>query len=244
MAQSNPGLKRPPGYLDPSVPKSQVQKKPTSIPRSQIPPSFHPKRKRRSCCCCCCCTIISLILFLLIIFAIFGTLFYFWFQPKLPTFHLHSIKTPTFTVNLTSGGTYLDAVTDVRFETTNPNTKLEFMYDDINVRISYEDTADLGTATVPAFTQGRKNTTVLDFETSVKHLLIDDDIGGRLKNQLHDNNMVVDVEVKTRVGVGVGSLKFGMMDVKVVCENVQVKSNGGGSEPKCKINLLKWINIH
>ncbi|KAI3842693.1 hypothetical protein MKW98_015360 [Papaver atlanticum] len=240
MAQSNPGLRRPPGYTDPSV---QAHKKPTSIPRSQIPPSFQSKRKRRSCCCCCCCTIIILILFLLIIFAIFGTLFYVWFQPKLPTFHLQSIKTPQFNVSVTPDGTYLDASTDVRFETTNPNSKLEFAYDDITVRISYEDDVDLGTAVVPAFTQGRRNITILNFETSTKHLLIDDDMGLRLKNQLHDNNMVVDVEVKTRVGVGIESWKLGMMDVKVVCENVQVKSSGGAN-PKCKINLLKWINIH
>ncbi|KAI3974852.1 hypothetical protein MKX01_004963 [Papaver californicum] len=239
MAQSNQGLRRPPGYTDPSV---QVNRKPTSIPRSQIPPSFHLKRKRRSCCCCCCCTIISLILFFLIIFAIFATLFYFWFQPKLPTFHLQSIRTPQFNVSVTSDGAYLDALTDVRFETTNPNSKLEFAYDDITVRISYEDNVDLGTAVVPAFRQGRRSTTVLSFKTSTKHLLIDDDMGLRLKNQLHDNNMVVDVEVKTRVGVVIESWKLGMMDVKVVCENVQVKSNGG--DPKCKINLLKWINIH
>ncbi|OVA01903.1 Late embryogenesis abundant protein [Macleaya cordata] len=172
--------------------------------------------------------------------AVAGSLFYVWFQPKLPSFHIQSVKTPIFNVTVTPDGTFLDAQTDVKFEATNPNTKIDFYFGQTQVRMTVEDDVDIGSATIPEFTQGRKNTTILKFETNVKKLLIDDESGRRLKDRIRSKMMVVNVEVRTRVGVGLEKWKLGKMAVVVMCEDVRVKQVEGGDTPKCAINLFKW----
>lgn len=244
MAESHPApvLKRPPGYKDPNNGPPPL---PIQIPRSQIPPPYNqkPKRKRRSCCRCCYCFCCCVILLLIVLLAIFGALFYVWYIPKLPSFHIQSVKTPLFNVTVTPDGTYLNATTDIKFEATNPNTKIDFYYGKTHIRMTVEDDVEIGSVSIPEFTQLRKNTTILPFEMTTDNMLIDDDTGRRLKDRIRNKMMVVNLEVRTSIGIGLEKIKLGKMAVTVICEHVNIKQVDGGETPKCTINLLKWINI-
>ncbi|KAK9143926.1 hypothetical protein Syun_013326 [Stephania yunnanensis] len=218
-----------------------------------VPPSFHPKRKRRlnfcSCRRCCCLLCVSLLL-VLIMLAVASAVFYIWFDPKLPKFHLQSLKTPKFNVAVKPDGTFLDARTVARVEATNPNHKLRFEYGETELRASVEDDDDdgddveLGSGHVPGFVQGKRNTTVLKFETEVSGAQIEDGIGRKLKVWHRTNELVVSVEVRTRFGIGVGKFRLGMVPVRVRCGGVSLKKLDAGATPQCTINILKWINLH
>ncbi|XP_010251538.1 PREDICTED: uncharacterized protein LOC104593414 [Nelumbo nucifera] len=244
MAETaKPVLQKPPGYRDPNTPVPSVRRPP---PIRKLPPSFHPKTRNRGCRRFCCCFLCIFVFTALVLVALAGALFYLWFQPKLPTFYLRSFQMPRFNVSVMIDGTYLDSQTVVRFETTNPNHKITFYYGESQVRVTVgeEDGVDLGSTFVPAFTQGRRNTTVLKFGTQVKHMLIDDGDGTKLKAGFQSKQLVIFVEVRTKVGLGVQRWRMGMLSVKVLCGDVSLKKLEDGAMPRCDVNLLKWINLH
>ncbi|XP_042504574.1 NDR1/HIN1-like protein 6 [Macadamia integrifolia] len=241
---TQPILQRPPGYRDPNSSIPTPVKPPIRKQPPPLPPSFHPKRKRRSYCRRCCCCFFCFFLLLIIIVAAAGGLFYLWYQPKLPIFRLKSIDFPSFNVSITADGTYLDSKTIVRFETENPNKKkITFYYGHTDVVLTTGGDIDLGSATLPGFTQVAKNITILKFATQVKHLMINDEGGAKLKSQLLSKNMVVSAEVHTQFGLGVEKMKLGNMAVKILCKDVSLKQLSGGTTTGCSINLLKWINL-
>nr|DAD19130.1 TPA_asm: hypothetical protein HUJ06_020593 [Nelumbo nucifera] len=237
-ATSVPVLQKPPGYRDPNAPLPSV-KKPPQI--RKLPPSFYPKRRRRGCCRLCCCFLCIFIFTLAFLLVLAGALFYVWFEPKLPTFYLQSFKIPRLDISVKPDGTYLDCQTDVRFEVTNPNHKITFNYGRSQVRMTVgEDDVALGSAFIPGFRQEQKNTTVLKFGTQANHMLIDDNIGTKLKGGFRSKQLMVFVEVRTRVGLGLGGWKMGMLGIKVLCGDVSLKKLDGGAMPRCKVNLLNW----
>ncbi|KAF5193389.1 hypothetical protein FRX31_017024 [Thalictrum thalictroides] len=81
-------------------------------------------------------------------------------------------------------------------------------------------------------------------------MLISDADGNTLKNGFKSKTIVVSVLVRTSFGITLNSwnLKLGMMPVRVICEHMSLKNlldgAGAGANPKCTVNLLKWINIH
>ncbi|KHG13065.1 D-alanine--poly (phosphoribitol) ligase subunit 1 [Gossypium arboreum] len=241
-----PVLQKPPGYKDPSSPAGQRRFRPP--PRKPVlPPSFHPKKRKtsygRACCCCFC---IFFLIFLLLIL-ICGAVFYLWFDPKLPGFHIQSFRISRFNVTKRPDGTYLDARTTTRLEVKNPNRKMIYYYGDTEVEVSlgeggYE--TELGTTTVPAFTMLEKNTRSLRVETKASNKLVVDEVGNKLRARYRSKSLPVNVEARTKVGVGVAGLKIGMVGVTVKCDGMSKKQLDGGDMPKCVINMLKWLNIH
>eukprot|EP00262_Sarcandra_glabra_P010569 TRINITY_DN25871_c0_g1_i1.p1 TRINITY_DN25871_c0_g1~~TRINITY_DN25871_c0_g1_i1.p1 ORF type:complete len:264 (-),score=10.77 TRINITY_DN25871_c0_g1_i1:289-1080(-) len=243
-ASQKPVLQKPPGYRDPNTPLTRAVKPRPRKPA--LPPVYRPpKRKRSGCCCFCCCFLTILILTVLLLLSITGALFYFWFKPRLPIFHLQSLKTPRFNVAVKSDGTYFDSETVVRIQATNPNGKIGFLYGRNQARITVgDDDVDLGSGYVEGFGQGEKNTTMLRFSTRVKKVMIDDDVGKRLKARFLSKELRVYVEVRSRFGVRVGKWKVRKVGIRVLCGKVSLKKLEGGDMPKCRINLLKWINLH
>ncbi|KAK9279167.1 hypothetical protein L1049_012844 [Liquidambar formosana] len=138
-----PVLQKPPGYRDPNVPVQPAPRPPVRKPA--LPPSFQPKKKRRSCCRIFCCSLCILTFILLLILAVSIGIFYIWFDPKLPVFHLQSFKVERFNVSVTSDGTFLDSRTVVRVEVKNPNSKLTVYYGGTRVKVTVgEDDTELG----------------------------------------------------------------------------------------------------
>ncbi|GLU00773.1 hypothetical protein SLE2022_181180 [Rubroshorea leprosula] len=240
-----PVLQKPPGFRDPNGLPARPAK---PVPRKvALPPSFNPKKKRRNCCpaCYCCCCVFLLILVILIV--ICGIVFFFWFDPKLPTFHIQSFRFTRFNVTSRTDGQYLDAQTVTRIEVRNPNEKISFYYGATEVDVSVgegDDQTELGTARLPAFTQKNQITTSLKIETKVDDQQVNEGTGDRLLARFGSKNLAVKVEVRTKVGVGVGAMKFGKFGVTVTCRGATLKELNGSTMPKCDITLLRWITIH
>ncbi|GAB4861640.1 hypothetical protein Ancab_036891 [Ancistrocladus abbreviatus] len=237
-------LKKPPGYKDPHTP-STGQNTPKRS-RKPLPPSFyHTQKNRRSCCRLCCCCICFLILFLIILLAIAGGLFYLWFTPKLPVFRMRPLELERFNITTKKDGpAFLDSDITIRVEVRNPNEKLTIYYGDTKISLVADGETDLGSATVGGFTQGKKNVTVLKFRTQTEKKQIDGSTADNLSSGVKSQSVKIDAEGKTKVGIGVGSLKIGMLGVNVKCGDKSLKQLNDGDSPKCTINTLKWINIH
>ncbi|KAK9103811.1 hypothetical protein Sjap_021065 [Stephania japonica] len=238
-----PALQKPPGYRDPAAPQPPPSqpKPPPSMRKPYVPPSFHPNRKRRSFCRCCCCFFCISFLIIVILLVVGSAIFYIWFDPKLPKFHLQSLQTPKFNVAVKPDGTFLDAHTVVRVEATNPNHKLWFEYGATEARVSAEEDVELGSGHAPGFVQGKRNTTVFKIETDVKGAQIEDGVGRRLKDRFRTKELVLVVEVRTRFGIGADRFRLGMVPVRVRCGDVSLKKLDGENYVKVRIELLQLV---
>lgn len=241
MADGQP-LKKPPGFADP------VKPPPPMGPRKPaVPPTFYQtKKKRRSCCRICCCFICFLILIIIIFLGVAIAIFYLWFQPKMPVFRLRPVEMDRFNITIKPDKTtLLDSQTVIRVEVKNPNGKLRIYYGETGVTLTVDQETQLGTATIPAFRQPTNNVTVLKFTAEVDNQVIDETTASALKKRMESQQVEVDAEVKTKVGLGIGSWKIGMLPVTVNCGGVTLKQlNDGNSNPKCSFHTLRWIAIH
>lgn len=236
-----PILQKPPGYRDPNAPPRAA---PRPVLRKPIlPPTYPMKRRRRSCRRICCCFFCVSTFVLAIILFLAGAVFYLWFNPKVPVFHLQSLKIQRFNVTVKSDATYIDSQTVVKVEARNPNSKITLKYGKTSVTLTArlgEEETELGSARSGEFTQGRKNTTVLRWTVQKKNELVEDAVGAKLKARYRSRAMVVSVEVRTRVKLGVGGCIIGTMGMRISCGDVTLKRLDGGDMPKCTINVLKW----
>ncbi|KAJ9171473.1 hypothetical protein P3X46_014837 [Hevea brasiliensis] len=111
----------------------------------------------------------------------------------------------------------------------------------VDVTLGNDQGTELGSTTLPGFTHAKRNTTSLKIETQLKNQLIDDATGSRLKTRYKSRNLVVNVRVKTSVGLGVvKGFKIGMLAVAVLCDGITLKEDDGGHMPRCTIRTLKW----
>ncbi|XP_019056688.1 PREDICTED: uncharacterized protein LOC104802056 [Tarenaya hassleriana] len=239
-----PVLQKPPGYRDPNMGGGPPPPPPgIRLPaRKPALPKFQPKKKRRSCClsCCCCfCVALLLIIFLLIVAS---AVFYLWFDPKLPTVSLASCRLDQFKVVPDPDGATLSAAAMARVELKNPNAKLALYFGDTDMAVTVgqgiEETS-LGSATVPGFRQGPRNTTSIKVATGVKNELVDNNVAKRLAAKFQSKDLLINVEAKSKVGLGIGNVKIGMLGITLRCGGVSLDKLDSDS-PKCILNTLKW----
>lgn len=238
-----PVLPRPPGYRDPNHPvKSARRPLPT---KTLVPPSFQPRKRRsRQWCRLCLYCLILLLITVILLMIISGGLFYIWFDPKLPVFHLQSIKFPTFSVTKKSDGTYLKAKMVARIEVRNPNEKIIYHFGESKVETTTGDEeVNLGSTSLPKFTQEKGNATSLKTVTKVNNELIEDRIGSKILHQFKSKKLKVKMNVKTRVGIGVAGMKTGLLGAEVFCGGVTLKETESGEMPRCVMKILQWIII-
>lgn len=237
-----PVLQRPPGYSEPNL-----QAKPTSRPlptKALLPSSFQPRKRRSRHCRLCLCCLILLLITVILLLIISGGLFYIWFDPKLPVFHLQSIKFPTFSVTKKSDGTYLKAKMVARIEVRNPNEKIIYHFGESKVETTTGDEeVNLGSTSLPKFTQEKGNATSLKTVTNVNNELIEDRIGSKILHQFKSKKLKVKMNVKTRVGIGVAGMKTGLLGAEVFCGGVTLKETESGEMPRCVMKILQWIII-
>ncbi|KAJ4870651.1 Late embryogenesis abundant (LEA) hydroxyproline-rich glycoprotein family [Raphanus sativus] len=194
-----------------------------------------------TCCCCLCITLVLLTFLLLVATAVF----YLWFDPKLPTFSLASFRLDGFKLTPDPDGASLSATAVARVEMRNPNTKLVFYYGNTAVEMSVgsgNDETGMGETTVSGFRQGPKNSTSVKVETSVKNQLLDMGLAKRLSAKFQSKDLVMNVVARTKVGLGVGGIKIGMLAVNLRCGGVSLNKLDTDS-PKCILNTLKWVNL-
>ncbi|KAJ6404315.1 hypothetical protein OIU84_012485 [Salix udensis] len=118
-----PPLQTPPGYRDPNLPaKSAPRPLPT---KAMLPPSFQPRKRRSRHCRLCFCCLILLIMVAILLLMIAGGLFYLWFDPKLPVFHLQSLKLSALNITKKPDGTFLSAKMVARIEGQQNTTSLK-----------------------------------------------------------------------------------------------------------------------
>lgn len=125
----------------------------------------------------------------------------------------------------------------------NPNGKMTYYYGDMEVDVSIGsgvDETELGTTTVPEFSMGQHKTTSFKVETKASNKLVVDGVGKRLQARYRSKSLAVNVEGRTKAGLGVGGLKIGMVGVTVKCDGITMKQLDSGEMPRCVINMLKW----
>ncbi|KAK2983877.1 hypothetical protein RJ640_003928 [Escallonia rubra] len=237
MSETTPVLQRPPGYKDPDI---TVQRPPPGKPVA-LPPSFYPPRRRKSCCRTCCCFLCLFIIMATLLCFAAGGFFYVWFEPRVPVLHLKSLKIPQFNVTANADGTtMLNARTLIGVEVKNLNSELRLIYERTNVHINSQDGLDLGSASLPGFTQEKKNVTVLKIATQVRNALVDDDTGKKLKEGFKSKSLPVSVVVQTAVGAGGKGWNTWTVGVDARCGDLTLKQLEGGAMPRCRIKVFKW----
>ncbi|XP_028770393.1 NDR1/HIN1-like protein 13 [Neltuma alba] len=239
-----PVLQKPPGYRDPNNPQ-QPKPRPPLARKPVLPLSLRSKKqRRRRYCRKCCCVFCVFILILIVALIVAASLIYIVYDPQPPVFHLQSFRVNRLNVTQKTDGVYLDASTVTRVEVKNPNSKIQWYFGQTMFGISTDDgNVNLGEKTIPAFSIKAKEVTLLKAETRVKDQILLDSEGKNLRGKFRSREFVPSVEVQTRVGMSVQSLKIGTVGISVVCGEVTLKKLEGGAMPKCTITLLKWIKI-
>ena len=237
-------LKKPPGYGGPPSRSPLQGGRPTMPPPSYYKP-MPRKRKNYSPFTCrrCCCWCLCILLFILVLFAVAGGIFYLWFQPRSPIFRFRPIEIDRFNVTkqLGSDTARIDSQTVIRVEVRNPNNKLRIYYGNTEVTMTADQDTELGSAAVAAFMQPTNNVTMLKFPMKVENRGIDVTVADTLAARVKSKEVVISAAVKTKVGMGVGKLKLGMLPVNVNCGGVSMKQlSDGRSSPKCIFTTLRW----
>nr|GMC79965.1 NDR1/HIN1-like protein 6 [Ipomoea batatas] len=232
MSEPIKPLKKPPGYRDPS------------IPIQMPPPSFYPpRRRRRNCCCRCCCYFILFLIFVILLLIVCGAIFFLWFNPKLPVFHLTSLDFTKFAVtNSPDGGSSLNAQGTVGVEMKNPNKQLKMVYGRTKVELrggtGGSEDMSLGKGIVRGFVQKPGNVRELKVRIRSKELLFGKsatNVGDRFKRK----TLKVNAEVKTGIGIGFsGGWSTGPVGVTVRCKGLSLKHISDGTSRKCHVKLL------
>ncbi|MCD7465816.1 hypothetical protein HAX54_001985 [Datura stramonium] len=227
------------GGANPAFPANKAQlynaARPTYRP---MPP---PRRKhRRSCCCCCCLFITCLIVTVILLAAIAGAIFWVIYRPQRPSFSVQSLQVSQF--NLTS--TKLASKFNLTVIARNPNKKISFFYDPINISFNSDD-VDIGDGSIPAFMHDTKSTKTLKTGVSSPKQNLDDSAISTLRSKLKNKNTLpLEIKLDTKVKVKVGSLKTKKVGIRVKCDGIKISVPSGKtptkattSDVKCKVDL-------
>lgn len=222
------------------APKAQAYGRPAYRP--QPPPKR--RRSRRSCWCSCCLWITLVILALIFLAAIAGGVFYVLYRPHRPTFTVTSLRLSQF--NLTSSDS-LTSRLDLSVTARNPNKKISFLYDPVAIAVS-SNGVGIGQGSFPAFVHGAGNTTLLKTTVSSSGESLDSTAASDLKKK---SSIPLEIDLDTRAGVKIGSIKTKKIGIKVSCDGFDVtlpKKKAGApaktADVSCKVKLRikiwKW----
>ncbi|XP_060205894.1 NDR1/HIN1-like protein 13 [Lycium barbarum] len=234
------------GGANPAFPANKAQlynaTRPTYRP---MPP---PRRKhRRSCCCCCCLLTTFFIVIIILLAAIAGAIFWVLYRPKTPSFNVQSLQVTQF--NLTS--TKFVSKFNLTVTAHNPNKKISFFYDPININFSSDD-VDIGDGSLPAFTHDTKSDKTLKADVSSSGKKLEDSEISSLRSKLKNKNTLpLEIKLDTKVKVKVGSLKTKKVGIRVKCDGIKISVPTGKSptkattkDVKChvdiRIKIWKW----
>ena len=202
-----------------------------------------PPRRRKSGCCKCCVWFTFIFIAIILLAAIAGGVFYLLYRPRLPSFSVSSLQFST--LNVTADNS-LTSRLDITVTAINPNKKVVFSYDDISISAS-TGWIGLGDGSFPGFVHEAKNTTVLKITAASSAQKLDSAAAADLKKK---SALPLEIEMETRAGVRLGSLKTKKMGFRVSCSGIDVAVPKGKVPPsassdiscsvKLRIKIWKW----
>lgn len=211
-------------------------------------------RTRRNFFCCCCCWSILIIFLLVIATAIAGAIAYSIYKPYRPTFSFTSLKISQFNLTTASDdSTRLTTKLNITISSTNPNKKLMFIYDPIQITaLTTEQEVEIARGSFKAFTSTPKNITYIHTPLYSTSQVLDADSVKSLRSDLKKKSGVpLKVLLDTKVIVKADNMKTKKLGIRIKCEGVHATMPQGKSvsiasvsKAKCKVDLRikiwKW----
>ncbi|KAJ8440599.1 hypothetical protein Cgig2_028728 [Carnegiea gigantea] len=222
------GEKAQPKTQNPTIPTElPTTNQPINAPpptlRRRVPPPNYRENSRQCCSCRCCCMTLfwaALIATALLAAAAVATAsFYAYYRPRPPSFFVSSL---TFThLNLTSA-VETTAKMNLTVTASNPNGKITFLYDSINVTVAaHRGKIIMGRGNFPQFVQWGKNTTELFAQIESVEDFGDQDFR-IVKSDLKNNkglDLTVKMETQMRLKIG-ERMKTGELGLRVSCSRI------------------------
>ncbi|KAL6641231.1 hypothetical protein ACP70R_019412 [Stipagrostis hirtigluma subsp. patula] len=208
-------------------------------PRGAAPPPLPPppKRRRRGGCCCrfLCCVVVTAVALAVLAAAAVGAL-YLALDPKVPRYSVDRLAVSAFQVDPT-------LTARARFDATvtaaNPNTRIAIQYERGSTLGVWYDSYQLARGALPAFYQGRRNTTVLAVAMAGEVQL-----GSAVMAALRDAQATGAVPLVFRADVPVrvelGSVKLWRVTSRVRCDLVVDRLMDVSSPIKIKASNCKF----
>lgn len=204
--------------------------------RVAAPLPLPPPKRRRGCCCrFICCAVVTVVLLAVLAAAALGAL-YLVFQPKAPRYSVDRLSVSQFQVDptLTASARF-----DVTVTAANPNSRIGIFYERGSSLSVWYDTHRLAQGALPAFYQGRRNTTVLGVVMAGQAQL-----GSAVIAALRDEQQTGAVPLVFRADVPVrvelGSLKLWTVTSRVRCDLVVDSLLNASSQIKIKASNCKF----
>lgn len=225
-------------------------------PYRQNPPhtARRSHRTKRNYFCCCCCWSIFILIILLIATAIAGAIAYSIYKPHRPTFSFTSLKISQFNLTTSSSddSTRLTTKLNITLSCTNPNKKLTFIYDPIQITTLTSSEVQIGQGEFKSFTSNPKNITYIHTPIHTTSQVLDADSVTSLRSDLKKKTgLPLKILLDTKVVVKADNLKTKKLGIRIKCEGVHVTAPKGKSasiasvsKAKCKVDLRvkiwKW----
>ncbi|KAK9996230.1 hypothetical protein SO802_020916 [Lithocarpus litseifolius] len=177
-----------------------------------------------------------------------GAIVYVLYRPHHPTFSVTNLK--VLHLNVTSSST-INSKFDLNITAKNPNKKLDYIYDTITVSLLSND-IDIGDSTIPAFVQGKKDTTLLKVDITNTSNTLDSGSVSTLKMDLkRKSDIPLTIKIDTKVKAKMGGLKTPKVGIRVTCNGITATAPTGKtvatastSASKCKVDIRikiwKW----
>lgn len=143
-----------------------------------------------------------------------------------PTWAVEDVQVITLNVQNQSGGRRLQTYNtsplmnaDLFFtlQATNPNKKMDVIYDRIDVSAAYA-TAAFGQTSIPPFTQGKANSTTVKTELKAMSVVVTPNLGSALQADINSDSIVFQIYVDARARMKIGEYKSFLYGVKTTCE--------------------------
>lgn len=219
---------------NPAFPATKAQQ--FTATRPAYRPTPYHNRRRRSFCCRCCLWTTLLIVILITLAAIFGAIVYVIYRPHRPSFSVSSLHVNQFNL---SSSSHLSSKFNLTIKARNPNKKITYLYNPIDVKIT-SNGVTVGTGTIPAFNQGKKNTTTLKSTLSAASQSVDAD-SLKLNSK---KSVVLKVQMDTKLRVKMAGTKTKKIRIRVKCDGIKANLPTGKTATvantanvKCKVDL-------
>lgn len=234
-----PSVSRPQNPTVPGPAKSQLYN-PTATRAPYRPAANRPRPKsRRRCLCQCCIWTTILLLFLVLLAAAAAAVLYLLYRPHRPSFSVASLRLSRFNLSgIAADSPHLSSNLSLTASAWNPNSKVEFSYDDFVVSVVYGDgDVSLGNSSFPAFDHHARNTTLIR-ATILSSQDLDAGSYTAMRSDLRKTNRVgLQVNLDTMVRVKVGGLGSKKVGIRVSCPGIDAIPPPKKGSPIASTNL-------
>lgn len=237
------------GTIPPSSAKPQFRQHPYRPPPYRNHRNHH--RSRRNLCCCFCFWTIIVVLGLVLLAAIAGAALYVLYRPHRPQFTISSLRISK--LNLTtaadSSASHLSSLFNLTLSSFNPNSHITFSYDPFTLS-TFSNSVLLANGSIPAFTSGTKNQTVLRAFLSGAEDPDAESVTSLRSDLKKKGGIPLTIEMDTKVKVKIGRVNSKKVGIRVSCEGIKgIPPKGKSptlasvSDADCKVDLrIKiWI---